>query len=130
MKTAVLIATAVLASAALATPILAQTIVRQTILTETPIDLNQFVGQNLFGAAHANLGSISQVDPNTGVIALTGRHGEYALITTSLVIPDGPNLRAPTLTQGDIKLASDMNLSHPGATMMSPNIIIVEPPLG
>ena len=130
MKTTTLIATAVLASAALTTPTVAQELVQQTIVTEVPINLNNFVGQNVFGAAHANLGTVSRVDPYRGVIALTGRYGEYALISMSLLIPNGLSLRAPTLSQGDIKYASDANLRHPGATMTAPHIIVVEPPLG
>jgi hypothetical protein len=131
MKTRNLIATAVLASAVLATPTLAQEVVQQTVVVTGPTtDLDQFIGRNLFGVAHANLGVVSAANPYTGVIGVTGRHGEYALISGSMLTHDGMTLYAPTLTVGDIKLASEAQWAHPGAILAAPHVIVVEPPVG
>jgi len=36
-------------------------------------------------------------------------------------------LYAPTLTAGDIKLASNMQLARPGTVLSAPNVLIIEP---
>jgi hypothetical protein len=95
-----------------------------------PQNLNAFIGRNLFGEGYANLGVVSAVDPYAGVIGLTGTHGEFALISSSMLARNGLTLRAPTLTAGDVKIASDANFAHPGAMIATPHIIIVEPPPG
>ena len=126
------LAAALLLSATFALPALAQPVVpvvTQTAVPVVAINLNSFIGQTLFGVARAPLGTVTQVDPYAGVVAVAGRHGEFALISASMMLPDGPNLWAP-LTYGDIKVASDMNLRHPGATMTGPKVIIIEPAIG
>lgn len=95
-------------SAAVATPCLAQEVVQQTTgVREVTTDLNQFIGRNLFGRGHANLGVVSAADRYNGVIGVTGRHGEFALISGTLLTRDGLTLYAPALTAGDIKVASN-----------------------
>jgi hypothetical protein len=92
-------------------------------------NLDQFIGTNLFGRAYANLGVVSQADLNAGVIGLTGPYGEFALIHTSMLAQNGAALRAPSLTVGDIRHASVMNLQQPGATIINPTVTVKEPPL-
>lgn len=131
MKTTMLTTTAVLASAAFATPGLAQEVVQETIVTEvTTTDLNHFIGTNLFGLANANLGVVSAADPYMGVIGVTGRHGEYALISASMLTHDGATLYAPALAAGDIKMASEAQWGRPGSVLTGPHVIVIEPPLG
>lgn len=130
MKTGIC-ALVLLGSAAVATPSLAQEVVQQTTIVRTVnTDLNQFIGRNLFGVGHANLGVVSAADRYNGVIGLTGRHGEFALISGSLLTHDGVTLYAPTLTAGDIKVASNAQFAHPGTVLGAPNVLIIEPPLG
>lgn len=118
-------------SAAVATPCLAQEVVQQTtVVREVTTDLNQFIGRNLFGWGHANLGVVSAADRYAGVIGVTGRFGEYALISGTLLTHDGLTLYAPTLTAGDIKLASNAQYAHAGSVLTAPQVIIVEPPPG
>ncbi|MDE2475847.1 MAG: hypothetical protein KGO48_12420 [Alphaproteobacteria bacterium] len=120
-----------LGSAAVAMPSLAQDVVQQTtVVREVTTDLNQFIGRNLFGWGHANLGVVSAADRHNGVIGVTGRHGEFALISGTLLTRDGVTLYAPTLTAGDIKVASEANLAHPGAVLGAPQVLIIEPPPG
>lgn len=124
-------ALALLGSAAVATPGMAQDVVRQTTtIHEVSTDLNQFIGRNLFGWGHANLGVVSAADRDNGVIGLTGRFGEFALISGSLLTHDGATLYAPTLTAGDIKLASNAQLARPGTILTAPSVQIIEPPPG
>lgn len=132
-----------LGSAAAATPSLAQEVVavatlspdqevvqQTTTIREVTTNLNRFIGKNLFGLAHANLGVVSAADRDTGVIGVTGTHGEYALISGTLLTHDGLTLFAPTLSAGDIKVASEANLAYPGAVLGAPQIMIIEPPQG
>ena len=130
MKTRMLFATAVLASAALATPTVAQEVVQQTPVTGITTNLDHFIGTNLFGVGHANLGVVSAADRDDSVIGVTGTYGEYALISGTLLTHDGMTLFAPTLTAGDIKVASEAQFAHPGAVLSTPNVIIIEPPQG
>ncbi len=96
-----------------------------------PHDLDHFVGQNLFGIGHIRLGVVSAVDPSTGVIAVVGRHGEFARVSSSLVLRDGLNLWAPNLTLSTVRIASDTNLERPAAgTIVLPEVEVIEPPLG
>jgi hypothetical protein len=129
MKTTVFLAAA-LASAAFAAPSLAQVVVQESIVTQINTDLNQFIGTNLFGLANANLGVVSAANPYTGVIGVTGRHGEYALISGSMLTHDGTTLYAPALSVGDIKIASEAQWAHPGSVLAAPHVIVIEPPAG
>jgi hypothetical protein len=90
----------------------------------SPAQLDRFIGQNVFGLGHVNLGVVAGVDPQAGVIVIVGRHGAVAWISTSALLRDGPNLWAPGVTAGTIKLASDANLSHPPA--VTPDIRVIE----
>jgi hypothetical protein len=128
MKITMLVAAAALASAALAAPVLAQPVERVT--TVYTADLNGFIGRNLFGMAHANLGVVSAADPYAGVVGITGPHGEYALISASMLVHDGVTLHAPTLSAGDIKVASEANFAHRGSVLAGPHVIVVEPSAG
>jgi hypothetical protein len=120
---------AVLASVAI-TPALAQPVAQERVVTVYTTNLNAYIGRNLFGLANANLGVVSAVDPFAGVVGVTGTHGEYALISASMLTHDGLTLDAPTLSAGDIKAASDANLSRPGSVLASPHVIVVEPTAG
>jgi hypothetical protein len=128
MKNVALVAFAALGAAAFAAPSVAQPLT--TVTTVYSTNLNGFIGRNLFGAGNANLGVVSRVDPYAGVIGLTGRYGEVAMISTSMLTHEGWTLHAPTLTVGDIKAASDAKLAHPTAILASPNVIVIERPLG
>ena len=105
----------------------------QALPTLQPVageDLDQYVGWTVFGEAHVPLGVVSQVDLNAGVIGVTGRHGEFALLHTSVLKRNGIELRAPTITFGEFAHASIVNLTKRGATLIYPHIIITEPPVG
>lgn len=118
-------------SATVATPSLAQEVVQQTtIVRQVNTDLNQFIGRNLFGLGHANLGVVSSADRFNGIIGLTGRHGEFALISGTLLTNDGLTLFAPTLTAGDIRQASNAQYAHRGSVLTAPHVLIIEPPPG
>jgi hypothetical protein len=120
-----------LGSAAITTPSLAQEVVQQTtIIGELRSNLNRFIGRNLFGLGHANLGVVSTADSDAGVIGVVGRFGEFALISDTLLTRDGLTLYAPTLTRGDIKLASNAQYAHPGSVLTAPHVLIIEPPPG
>jgi hypothetical protein len=93
-------------------------------------DLDQYVGWTVFGAARAPLGVVSKVDLKAGVIGVVGRHGEFALMHTSVLKRNGIELRAPTITFGEFAQASIANLTRRGSTLIYPNIIVTEPPLG
>jgi hypothetical protein len=95
-----------------------------------PDNLNSVVGDTVLGAANANLGVVSRVDPATGTITVTGRHGELANISSFWAGRDGLFLRAPALTAGDIAIASNANLFKPGTILGPPSVIVVEPPAG
>ena len=124
-------ALALLGSAAVTTPCLAQEVIQQTTIVRTvTTDLNQFIGRNLFGAGRANLGVVSAADRDNGIIGVTGRFGEYALISGTLLTRDGLTLFAPALTAGDIKLASNAQLARPGSVLTAPHVLIIEPPPG
>jgi hypothetical protein len=130
MKTGIC-AFVLLGSAAVATPCLAQEIVQQTtIIRQVNTDLNQFIGRNLFGFGHANLGVVSAADRDAGVVGVTGRFGEYAVISGTLLTHDGLTLYAPTLTAGDIKLTSEMHRANPRSMLTAPHVLIIEPPPG
>jgi hypothetical protein len=93
-------------------------------------DLDQYVGWTVFGEARAPLGVVSKVDRKAGVIGVVGRHGEFALMHISVLKRNGIELRAPTITFGEFAQASIANLTRRGSTLIYPNIIITEPPLG
>jgi len=124
MKKTLIIASFVLLSSASVLPALAT-----QLDPVAPEDLSRFAGLSIRGFANANLGTVSQVDTNTGIIGIAGRYGEFAFVSTSMLARDGNRLHAPTMTVGDLKMASDANLSRPGATLVRPNVIINEPTL-
>jgi len=101
-----------------------------TLQSVEPQDLGQFVGWTVVGQARAPLGVVSQVDRSSGIIGVTGRHGEFALLHTSVLARNGIELRAPTISAGDFNMASIANLTRRGSTLVYPRIIIEEPPLG
>ena len=92
-----------------------------------PQDLSEFAGLPIRGFANVDLGTVSEVDTRTGTIAIAGKYGEYALVSSSMLGRVGKTLHAPTVTVGDLKVASDANLSRPGATLVRPHVIIIEP---
>lgn len=87
-------------------------------------ELDHFVGQNVFGLGHVNLGVVAGVDPQAGLIVIVGRHGTVAWISSSAVLRDGPNLWAPGVSTAMIKVASDANLARPHA--VTPDVRIIE----
>ena len=89
--------------------------------------LSQFQGQPIRGFANVDLGTVSRIDMHTGRIGIAGKHGEFALLSTSMLGRDGKTLHAPTVTVGDLKVASDANLARPGSTLVRPNVLIIEP---
>jgi hypothetical protein len=114
-----------------ATPVFAQDAVREFVFAERAApDLNHYVGSTLFGFWYANLGVVTAANAETGVIALTGRHAEFALISSSMLTDAGGVLRAPDLTPGDIKVALDAQLANRAAILAAPQIIVIEPPAG
>lgn len=105
----------------------AQPVIRDPVLNR---DLNHFIGRNIFGLAHANLGVVTVADRYQGIIDVIGRHGEYARISASLLTRNGTILYAPGLTAGDIKVISNATFAHSGAFLAAPHIIIIDPPGG
>ena len=95
-----------------------------------PQVLDQFIGWTVYGEARAPLGVVSKVDHKSGVIGLVGRHGEFALMHTSVLARNGMILHAPTVSVGDVARASTANLLRPGSTLIFPHVIVEEPPLG
>src|SRR6266566_7855843 len=136
MQKAMLIPALLLGVGTIATPVFAQEAVTEVVATAREIvreitvteirapDLNHYVGRILFGAGEANLGVVSTANPYTGVIGVTGRHGEFAMIDASVLTHDGWTLHAPTLTAGDIKVASDAQLANPAAILSAPHVIV------
>ena len=95
-----------------------------------PQVLDQFIGWTVYGEARAPLGVVSKVDRKAGVIGLVGRHGEFALMHTSVLARNGMILHAPTVSVGDFVRASTANLLRPGSTLIFPHVIVEEPPFG
>ena len=115
---------ALLAWAAVVAPATAQE-------TLAPWQLNHFIGQNLFGLGHMNLGVIMSADPQTGVIGLAGRHGEYVLLVSSdLLLQEGLNLWTPNLTPSEIRIGSEETLAHAPRTVVVPEVRVIERPAG
>jgi hypothetical protein len=90
-------------------------------------DLDQFQGQPIRGFANVDLGTVSRVDMRTGTIGIAGKYGEFALLSTSMLGRNGKTLHAPTVSVGDLKFASDVNLARPGATLVRPHVLVIEP---
>jgi hypothetical protein len=90
-------------------------------------DLSEFAGLPVRGLANVDLGTVSRVDTRTGTIGIAGKYGEFALLSTSMLGRDGKRLHAPTVSVGDLKFASDANLSRPGATLVRPHVLVIEP---
>ena len=127
MTTRMVLAFVTFAASVVLVPAESQSATRSPVLNQ---DLNQFIGRNLFGFANANLGVVSAANRNSGIVGIVGRHGEYARLSASLLARDGVVLYAPSLTAGDIKAASDANLSRPGTVLAAPHVIVIEPPAG
>jgi len=117
----VLIASSLLLSLAVVAPAIAR-----EMEPLSPVNLNELQNRVVFGRAYANLGTVTQVDPDAGVVGIAGRHGEFAIVSMSLLGWDGMRVFAPTLTVGDIKFASDIQLAQPRATLVAPQVIIRE----
>lgn len=131
MKACWTLGLAALGFAAAVAPASAQEIVeRTTVIREVTTDLNHFIGQDLYGLGHADLGVVSSVNPDTGVIGVTGKHGEFALISGTMLAHDGWTLYAPGLTAGDLKEASEAQWANPAAILVHPHVIVVEPLVG
>ncbi len=115
-----------LLSAAVAAPASAERIMNPVAAQ----DLNRFIGSEVHGAAHADLGVVSQADSRLGLIALTGKHGEFAVLHTSLLKRDGLQMFAPGLNVGHISQISMNRLSRQNtvAVAKTPTITIEEPP--
>ena len=93
-----------------------------------PWELDSFIGKQLQGDAFAPLGIVSAANEYNGLIAIVGRHGEVATIHASMLVSNGKqNLRAPSLTTGDIAAVSYGGMS--GVPIVDPRIIIEEYPL-
>jgi hypothetical protein len=101
-----------------------------TLQPVTGEELNQYVGWTVFGEAHVPLGVVSKYDLKAGVIGVVGRHGEFALLHTSVLMRNGIELRAPTVTFGEFAQASIANLTQRGSTLIYPHVIVTEPPVG
>jgi hypothetical protein len=88
-------------------------------------ELNRFIGSNLKGTAQSNLGIVSAANRDSGTVAVVGRHGELATVHTSMLTRAGMKLQAPTVSRGDIAMASysGMNRVPLGG---EPTIIIEE----
>lgn len=93
-------------------------------------DLDHFIGFTITGQARAPLGVVSRVDPAAGVVQIVGSHGEVARLHVSALAHDGVILRAPTISVGDVKQASERNFSRPGTILVGPSVSVKEPPLG
>jgi hypothetical protein len=94
-----------------------------------PQELNGFIGSTLHGRAYANLGVVSAVDRYSGTAAVVGRHGELVTIHTSMLVKNGKSdLRAPTLTAGDIAAHSNAGMSR--VPMIRGQVIVEEPYYG
>ena len=126
MKSGTFITTIAAATAILATPALAQHLLGGL----RPDNLNSVMGDSVLGAANAELGVVSAVDPYSGTITITGRHGEVAQISSALAGRDGQILRVPSLTAGTLKFASDENLATAGAIVGAPSVVVIEPSQG
>src|SRR6185312_12087195 len=96
-------------------------------------DLSRFIGSDVLGAANADLGVVSQVDTNLGLIGLAGKNGEFATLHVSLLRRDGLRLFAPTLNVGYIVEISTHLWSQPelvavAKPTMTPTVTIMERP--
>jgi hypothetical protein len=127
MKMRTQLVSALLLSAAIAAPAWAYDLRRVDAQ-----DLNHFIGMEVHGAAQADLGVVSEVDSNLGLVGLAGKHGEFAVLHTSLLRRNGLQMYAPTLTVGHIaEISSDhwaFSDTVAVAKPMTPSIIIDEPP--
>jgi hypothetical protein len=77
-----------------------------------PHELDGFVGEQLKGKAWAPLGIVAATSEESGTIAIVGRHGEVATIDHAMLGRYGMQLKAPTLTYGDIVRASGSGRNH------------------
>jgi hypothetical protein len=96
-------------------------------------DLSRFIGTDVLGAANADLGVVSEVDTNLGLIGLAGKNGEFATLHVSLLQRDGLRLFAPTLNVGYIVEISTHLWSQPelvavAKPTMTPTVTVMERP--
>ena len=89
-----------------------------------PFEVDDFIGERLYGEAHAPLGIVGAADTDLGLIQIAGPQGQVATIHASMLV-DATNLQAPTLTMSDI--ASLSNLSTSSVPVVSPEIFVEEP---
>jgi len=94
-------------------------------------ELSHFVGTDVIGRANVDLGVVDTVDPRLGLIAMRGKHGEFAVLHTSLLKRDGFRMFAPELSVGDIAQISMDRAEWPHAVAVAkasiPTIIREEP---
>ena len=126
MKKSTMFLPLLLLSAAAAAPASAE----RVLMPVAAQDLNRFIGMEIHGAAHADLGVVSQADRRLGLIALAGKHGEFAVLHTSLLKRDGLQIYAPSLNVGHIAMISMDRMSRSGvvAVARTPEINIEEAP--
>jgi hypothetical protein len=96
-------------------------------------DLSRFVGLSVRGAANANLGVVTTVDTNLGLIGLAGKYGQFATLHISVLKRDGLQLVAPALNVAHISEISLHVWARPGLVAvarptMTPTITVEEPP--
>jgi hypothetical protein len=96
-----------------------------------PGDVNMFIGAEVHGAAQADLGVVSQVNPGLGLVAISGKHGEFAVVHVSLLRRDGPQIYAPTLNVGHIEQISREHWAFTDMVAvakptMTPSITVIE----
>jgi hypothetical protein len=96
-------------------------------------DLGRFMGLSVRGDANADLGVVSSVDTNLGLIGLSGKYGQFATLHVSLLKRDGLKLFAPTLNVGHITEISTHIWSSPGLVAvarptLTPTITVEERP--
>lgn len=82
-------------------------------------DLTHFVGSEALGRGGIRLGVVDQVDPRLGLVALTDRHGDFAVIHKSLLMKEGKRIFAPTLTIADISRISMDRTEWPDAVAVA-----------
>jgi hypothetical protein len=90
-------------------------------------DLSRFVGKAVLGEALTPLGVVTAVDEQAGVVGVVGPHGEFALMHTSVLARNGLELRAATISIGELNVASKANSARRGSTLIAPHVTVNEP---
>jgi len=96
-------------------------------------DLSRFMGLSVRGAANVDLGVVSSVDTNLGLIGVSGKYGQFATLHVSVLKRDGLQLVAPALHVGHISEISMHIQSRPGLVAvarpnLTPTITVEERP--